>query len=91
MRKYYLTLIIFLSLTSQILPQGWIFQNPAPPGNTLHSVKFINVNTGWAVGDAGQIMITTDGGENWNNPISGNGGFLHSVYFIDSNNGGACW
>jgi len=39
MRRYYLISIIFLSLTSQIFPQGWFWQSPFNPStNIIYSV-----------------------------------------------------
>jgi photosystem II stability/assembly factor-like uncharacterized protein len=42
----------------QILP-------PYPTSNQLVSLDFIDEHTGWAVGEYGTIVKTTDGGENW--------------------------
>jgi hypothetical protein len=40
---------------------GWFWQNPLPQGNTLNSVKFINLSVGWAVGrQAGQGFVETE-------------------------------
>ncbi|MCB0727481.1 MAG: T9SS type A sorting domain-containing protein [Ignavibacteriae bacterium] len=44
---------------------NWVWQNPLPQGNDLNAVKFIDVNTGWAVGDKGTILKTINGGLNW--------------------------
>ena len=65
MRKYYLISVFFLSLTSQISSQDWFWQNPLPQVNALNSVYFIDTNTGWAVGDDGTMLKTTDGGLTW--------------------------
>lgn len=56
----------------------------------LNSVNFINDDTGWIVGDAGSIYITTDAGLTWNSqtsPVSEN---LNSVKMFSSNSGLAC-
>jgi len=37
------------------------WQNPRPQGNTLAAVAFADSQTGWAVGDAGAVVKTTDG------------------------------
>lgn len=44
---------------------GWFWQNPLPQGNDLLSVKFLNQNTGFVVGNAGCFMKTTNGGITW--------------------------
>jgi photosystem II stability/assembly factor-like uncharacterized protein len=46
----------------------------------LHSVYFLDVNSGWAVGDLGTILATTDGGKNWK--IQRRGGERAAVLFI---------
>ena len=53
----------------------------------LYSVHFPDVNTGYAVGNIGTIVKTTDGGTTWNSQSSGTSYFLYSVYFPDTNIG----
>jgi len=43
----------------------WEFQNPAPAGDDLYAVSFVDAQNGWAVGDFGNILNTTDGGATW--------------------------
>jgi photosystem II stability/assembly factor-like uncharacterized protein len=64
---------------------NWIIQL-TPSGYSLNSISFINVNTGYACGDAAYLVRTTNGGNNWINvniPISIEY-FLYNVSFIDS-------
>ncbi|MBE2217565.1 MAG: T9SS type A sorting domain-containing protein [Ignavibacteria bacterium] len=52
----------------------------------LYSVCFINHTTGWCVGYGGNVIKTTNAGQNWS--IQSLGDYrLKSVYFSDSNNG----
>jgi photosystem II stability/assembly factor-like uncharacterized protein len=44
---------------------SWEWQNPLPQGNTLNDLAFVDALYGWAVGDNGTIMHTTDGGSTW--------------------------
>jgi photosystem II stability/assembly factor-like uncharacterized protein len=56
----------------------------------LHSVFFINADTGWAVGGnwgEGIIYKTTNGGTDWNLQNNVTWWGLHSVFFVDANNG----
>jgi hypothetical protein len=53
----------------------------------LRSVFFTDVNTGYAVGTAGKIIKTTDGGQTWVSQTSGTTQTLFSVYFINSTTG----
>jgi photosystem II stability/assembly factor-like uncharacterized protein len=59
------------------------------PGITRHlrGVRFINANTGWAVGDSGAIIKTTNGGTNWTSQSSGTTQHLKGVHFVDTNLG----
>ena len=87
MKKHFLIVIIFLSLASQIFPQGWFWQNPIPQGNRLQDLYTFSLNTAIAVGDAGTVIKTTDGGESWTSQTSGVGNRLTSVHFSDNNGG----
>ncbi|MCX6306233.1 MAG: YCF48-related protein [Bacteroidetes bacterium] len=70
------------------LPVGasaqWNWNNPLPQGNTLHDVQFVNASTGFAVGDGGTILKTTDGGYNWNRTERDAAESLNAVFFLDS-------
>ena len=55
--------------------------------NSLNSVCFPNTNTGYAVGDSGRILKTTNGGTDWTIQNSGTTEDLFSVCFTDVNNG----
>lgn len=66
-----------------------MWQNPLPMGNTLLSVAFVDANTGWAVGVAGTILKTTDGGTTWTRQTSGVLNWLQAVTFADANTGWA--
>jgi photosystem II stability/assembly factor-like uncharacterized protein len=79
----------FLTLTEAYSQPGWFWQNPLPQGHTLNSVKFINTTTGWAVGDGGTILRTTNSGLNWTSQTSGTTHYLNSVSFTDANTGTA--
>jgi photosystem II stability/assembly factor-like uncharacterized protein/putative cell wall-binding protein len=67
----------------------WSQQNPKPPGNPLHSVAFVDARNGWAVGDGGTILHTSDGGATWNPQASGTDSDLNAVAFTDTDNGWA--
>jgi len=44
---------------------AWTELNPKVPRVDYVGVDFINKDTGWACGDLGTIIKTTDGGESW--------------------------
>jgi hypothetical protein len=60
-------------------------------GTTDHfrSVDFIDANNGWAVGNMGAIVHTTNGGATWTTQNSGTEHALLSVAFLDANTGWA--
>ncbi len=57
--------------------------------DTLHSVHFYDINTGWAVGVGGIILHTSNGGNSWNIQESGVNENLYSVHFFDDKIGWA--
>jgi photosystem II stability/assembly factor-like uncharacterized protein len=62
----------------------------APPEDAcLCDVTFIDTQHGWAVGDNGVILHTSDGGRRWSPQDSGVSCTLHSVSFIDARIGWA--
>lgn len=89
MKKIYAFVLLFIINISTVSAQGtWKWQNPLPQGNNLNSVTFINSSTGYAAGDAGMIMKTTDAGESWTILKSGKFERLASVDFTDQQNTG---
>ncbi len=81
-----------LSLNANLLAQsGWLWQNPQPQGNALGDIHIFDQNTALAVGEAGTVMKTTDGGMNWRmqHYAGGTTEYLASVFFIDNNTGWA--
>ena len=98
MKNYIQALFLFLMLTQFCFAQpvspsasqgGWFWQNPLPTGNGLWGVSFTDANNGTAVGDAGTVLRTTDGGQNWIIQTSGAITWLGRVSFTDANNGRA--
>jgi photosystem II stability/assembly factor-like uncharacterized protein len=67
MKKIIISLFVIICTLQVVYSQsGWFWQNPLPQGNLLHAVTFINRDSGMAVGISGTLMITTNGGQNWN-------------------------
>jgi Photosynthesis system II assembly factor YCF48 len=55
----------------------------------LRSVAFADATHGWAVGDSGTILSTTDGGAHWTPQTSATAHALFSVAFTDATHGWA--
>ena len=61
-------------------------QSP-PTSSDLISVDFVDAQHGWAVGTAGAVIATTDGGHTWTRQQSGVRGNLWAVDFVDRQHG----
>jgi len=84
--KTFFRILFFFLLVTQICFAQWYQQTSGTTAN-LNAVQFIDINNGWAVGDSGIILHTTNGGQEWLTQISGTSLSLFDVCFIDSNNG----
>ncbi|MCW5860013.1 MAG: DNRLRE domain-containing protein, partial [Caldilineales bacterium] len=51
----------------------------------LERVVMVDLNTGWAVGDQGWIIFTTNGGQNWTRQVVPMSGWLNAVDAHDEN------
>ena len=63
--------------------------SPVDSGTTsnLNGVILLDTGTGFAVGDTGTILKSTDAGATWTPLTSGTSNTLHGVYFLDLNQG----
>lgn len=66
----------------QVGSSGWQWGNPLPQGNTLRSMSFTGA-TGYAAGDFGTLLRTSDGGATWSGLLSGTFTNLTDVQAID--------
>ena len=78
MKKNYILLIALFAI--QGVNAQWVTQNSGTT-NSLNSVYYTDVNTGYIVGDGGTILKTFDGGINWVSLPSGTQYNLASVHF----------
>ena len=80
--------LLILVLVPALSYAGWVSQNSGTNAG-LFSVHFpMNILTGYAVGDNGTILKTTDGGTNWVIQSSDTTYWLQSVHFpVDAQNG----
>jgi photosystem II stability/assembly factor-like uncharacterized protein len=61
-----LALPAFASASVQVGSSSWQWGNPLPQGNSLHDLAFTpGSTTGYAVGDFGTVIKTTDAGATW--------------------------
>ena len=76
----------------QVGSSGWQWGNPLPQGNTVRAMSFAGT-TGYAAGDFGTLLRTTDGGSTWSGLLSGTFTDLTTVQAIDGDSlfaGGGC-
>lgn len=60
----------------------WQPQNFLPQGNHLTSVFFTSSEKGWAAGEMGTILKTTDGGNTWDIVYAGSQRKINALYFL---------
>lgn len=80
------------SASVQVGSSGWQWGNPLPQGNTLRAMSFAG-NDGYAAGDFGTLLRTSDGGTSWSGLLSGTYTDLTIVQAIDADAvfaGGGC-
>ncbi|MEP7147081.1 MAG: YCF48-related protein [bacterium] len=81
--------LIFISIYSgRIYSQSsWYWTQPRPTGNLLFSVCFTDHTTGYAAGELGTIIKTSDGGTTWTALTSGTDKDLSEIFFINNTSG----
>jgi len=84
--KMLTAILLFTFLILQQANGTWYTQNTEVFVD-LWGVTFININTGWIVGDYGIIRKTTDGGETWMDQSSGTTEILRKIIMIDEYTG----
>ncbi|WCB91756.1 Ycf48-like protein [Baekduia alba] len=80
------------SANVQVGSSGWLWGNPLPQGNTLRAMAFSGPS-GYAAGDFGTLLKTTDGGVTWAGLPAGTFSNLTELQVIDGNTlvaGGGC-
>jgi len=84
----YLKLSVLLLLFPAILftQSGWVLQHSGT-NVTLNDVFMINENTGYAAGNTGVILRTTNSGNNWSNIFGQTNYDALSVNFLNLNTG----
>lgn len=77
-----------------IASKRFVWQQPLPQGNPIRVVDFVTDTLGWAAGDNGTVLKTTDGGFSWTNqgPIVPQGGSdrktgVFDACFVDATHG----
>ncbi|MCZ7616056.1 MAG: hypothetical protein M5T52_21515 [Ignavibacteriaceae bacterium] len=79
--KKYLTLLIILFLSSNLINAQWYNQSSGVYEN-LYETFFIDQNTGWIIGANGRILKTTNSGVSWIPKSSGTNYALTFIKFL---------
>lgn len=79
-----LVIALLNSFSYSQLTDNWKWLNPGPQGNNLYSVDFADNNTGYACGNYGTLLKSTNAGQSWYQLNSGTGKRLHSVDFVNA-------
>ncbi len=79
-------ILIAISLFNQFTISQWVTQNSGTTQH-LYDVDFINTQTGWACGDNGTIIVTTNGGLNWMPQISNASAPIYCIQFVNASTG----
>src|SRR3954466_769218 len=66
----------------QVGSSGWLWGNPLPQGSTIRAMSFAGAQ-GYASGDFGTLLHTTDAGATWTGLPSGTFTNLTEVQAID--------
>ncbi|PCJ82432.1 MAG: hypothetical protein COA57_13315 [Flavobacteriales bacterium] len=66
--------------------ETWVWQQPVPQGNAIHSLAFFNSSKAVGVGQYGAMIKTSDGGNSWWELQSGIYTDLNDVHFTDAMN-----
>jgi photosystem II stability/assembly factor-like uncharacterized protein len=69
--------------------QTWEPLDPQPQSNTLWKVDFVDANHGWACGENGTILHTSDGGSTWETQTCETNLGIVNIRFVDTQNGWA--
>jgi len=86
--KFIFLNIFIFTFTCGFAQNHWV-NTPSPTSLTLTNCYFIDRNTGWAAGDSGVIIKTTNGGINWTIQNSGIFNSIEEIFFLNVNTGWA--
>ncbi len=79
--------LLFLTLCAASYSQQYWIQQQCPTTKSLVRLSFTDTLNGWAVGDSGVIVHTSNGGQNWSIQQSFIITPVEDVFFINSNTG----
>lgn len=81
--KTHVNLIVLLIVINFNTIAQWLHQNSGTTEKFMTSC-FLDQNLGWAAGNNGTVVKTTDGGDTWISQSINTGDIIHSIYFNNS-------
>jgi photosystem II stability/assembly factor-like uncharacterized protein len=88
-KKYFFIILFIIIVPTCLFSQQYWLQQPCPTTKYLTRVQFLDTLFGWAAGDSGAVIHTTNGGQNWVVQQTGINAYIDDMYFIDRLNGWA--
>lgn len=85
MKNIFVFLFLLILNSNLFCQNGWYTQFTSQ--YEINDLYFVNENTGYAAGDSGLVVKTTNGGSNWINISTTPTHNLYSVHFINANTG----
>jgi photosystem II stability/assembly factor-like uncharacterized protein len=89
MKKIYHSLIFLsaLSIFNILFSQTYWIRQPSPTTKWLYKCSFSDSLHGWAAGDSGIIINTSNAGNNWSIQNSSISSFIYDISFVNKNIG----
>jgi photosystem II stability/assembly factor-like uncharacterized protein len=85
--KSFISIFLVLLISTVIFSQpGWVSLNSGVTVN-LNSIHFVDENNGFAVGESGTVLKTTNGGTSWTSTTTSPAENLNAVHFFNMNDG----
>ena len=84
-----IVILFVLFLSKSLFAEDYWIRVPTPITSWLYRCAFTDTLNGWAVGDSGKIVHTSDGGDTWNIQPSGIDFFIEEVFFLNKRLGWA--
>ncbi|MBZ0203400.1 MAG: T9SS type A sorting domain-containing protein [Ignavibacteria bacterium] len=84
MKKSVLTILIFIVFSGFLKSQDYWLRVPSPTTRWLTKCSLVDTLYGWAAGDSGTVINTTNGGNNWTIQNSGIFNYpIEDIFFLN--------
>jgi photosystem II stability/assembly factor-like uncharacterized protein len=89
LKKFIYAITCLIPLTVSVSSTDYWVRQQTPTLAWLHKISFTDSLSGWATGDSGRIIHTSNGGQNWVIQNSGINYFIDDIFFLNNNLGWA--